>query len=870
MKSILFIGAATAALIAQSGPSLAQDASVTDEIVVIGTRAQNAKIIEEKRDTSGIADFLSQDEIGRLPDLNIAESLRRIPGVTSIFDEDRGRFVVVRGLNPNLNYVTIDGLGVATTDSFGGTGRRVNLEVIPSSAVSTLEVRKTFTPEIDGGAIGGYVNLRTRSAYDADGTYFVIDGGLNYFTFQDVPDLVNYAGDLSGGLGGQAEATYSQTFGANDQFGVVFAGHFLQTKRDELKDIQADERYYDATGARVDPILADGSVNPVWNGFTAPEEVRRYTYTNRVRNWGLSGKAEYQPSETFYASIFGYYFAEGQQETRQTVQLQSLDGISNQTATSGDMNIGRVQIGWNRNPLDRQNYGAIFSADWTPAERHVVSVRSGWSYNDFEDFSPVIDYRGLPANPAISYTVEETDPRVFGYNVADVAGLNDPSNYGLAVYFENSRFSREDVYDTKIDYAFNRSLDDYGFGIQIGGEFRRIDRERDNARTIFETDGSPLTQFAVQTDYQPGYINFPLLWVDGPAFVDTYASTLPIDVAATADRAVREDFQYVEDTFAGYGLVSYRTERFEIIGGLRYEDVSTEATAPGTLVSDPFVTREGGYDKLLPSVVASYNLTDDLRLKAAFSQSVGRANPGDAAQRESVDLVNNTIRRGNPDIQPRESDNFDVALEYFFPGGDGLFSVAFFHKNISNEIFTLTEVENIGGVDFDVTTPRNAEGADLTGVEVGLIKNTFDFLPAPFDGFGFNGNFTYVDGEIAFINAAGDFETSDRLVEQSRWSGNASLFYNWNNVFETRLSYNYWGKYIDSLASRPWQARGWDAFETLDLSMRYNISDNFLLKFEGRNLLNNNRDRIRGLDLVNLHEEVEFGQSFFAGFAYSY
>lgn len=225
---------APTAMAQQSAP-----AAQLDDITVVGARAEALGIVTQKRRTDGIADFLSEDEAGQLPDLNIAESLRRIPGVTAIFDEDRGRFVTVRGLNANLNYVAIDGLGVATTDEFGGTGRKVNLEVIPSGAVGLLEVRKTFTPDIDGGAIGGFVDLHTRSAFKGRAPFIVAEGGLNLQTYQDVPNGNSGKGPIRSPVGGQFSVTYANRFGAAEQFGMVAAAHLSQDQRDESKNIQA-------------------------------------------------------------------------------------------------------------------------------------------------------------------------------------------------------------------------------------------------------------------------------------------------------------------------------------------------------------------------------------------------------------------------------------------------------------------------------------------------------------------------------------------------------------------------------------------------------------------------------------------------------
>jgi len=853
-------------LLAMSIAAQAQETQPTEEVVVFGARAENTNIINEKLKTDGIADFLSADDIGRLPDLNIAESLRRIPGVTSIFDEDRGRFVVVRGLNPNLNYVTIDGIGIATTDSFGGTGRRVNLEVIPATAVSALEVRKTFTPEIDAGAIGGYVNLRTRSAYDTDGTYFVVTGGLNHFTYSDVPGDNSYDGDPYSNLGSQLDVTYADTFGDNNEFGLVLAGSWLSTSRDESKDIQAGERYYDAEGNRLNPTLNDGSVNPAWNGFTAPEEVRSYDYTNKIEDYGLNLKGEYRPSDSLYMSLMGFFYVEGQQETRNTVQFQGLDGVTNQTATSGDMVIPNngVRIGWNRNNLDRENQGLIFSTDFHLSDKSVINFKTGWTYNNFEDYQPLIEYRGLPANPAISYSQTDSGPRIHTFNVADVSGVLDPSNYALQTYFESYRFSEEDVTDTKLDYAFNQG--GAGLGFQVGAQYRSIDRTRDNARTIYDADGSSMAEYALQTKFQPRQLNFPLLWIDALPFLDQVPAGLEVNEGATADREAIDDFNYVEDTMAFYGMASFTADNWKLSGGLRFEDVSTESTAPGEDLGAPFVSRSGGYDAVLPSAVFSYDFSDQLRMKIGASQSMGRPNPGDIAQRERRNDVNQTISRGNPDLQPRESTNFDIGLEYFFGDGNGLLSAVLFTKDIDKEIFTLGSTETIDGVEYEVSQPENAESAELTGVELGYIHNSFSFLP----GLGFSGNLTYVDGETAYQDANGDFQTFDRLLEQSELSGNATVFYIWQDRAEARLSYNFWGDYHDTIQAQPYNARGWDDFQTLDLTLRYDFTDQLDVKFKARNMLDENRVRIRGIDQQNLHEEVIFGRSFFIDVTYAY
>ena len=150
-----------------------------------------------------------------------------------------------------------------------------------------------------------------------------------------------------------------------------------------------------------------------------------------------------------------------------------------------------------------------------------------------------------------------------------------------------------------------------------------------------------------------------------------------------------------------------------------------------------------------------------------------------------------------------------------------------------------------------------------------MIANRLTFLPEQFQGFGVSGNLTYVNGRITYLDDDGQRVTSDRLVDQSRWFGNAALFYAGRN-YEARVTYNHWGGYIDALTPQPWLAQGWDGFETIDLSVRYDLSRQWKLKFKARNLLNEDRTRVRGLALSDLYEQVEFGQSFYLNLSYKY
>ena len=219
-----------AATMAQSAGQAAAAATTAEEIVVTGFRAQNRLAIDAKRQSEIIADFLKSDDIGQQPDYNIADSFRRLPGVQTVFDEDEGRYIAVRGLNPSYTIGSLDGGTMATAER---GNRQLNLEAIPSTAVSSLEVLKSRTPDIEGNAIGGSINLVTRSAFDKPGLYLFGSALLGISDSQGVPGK-GFGRSSDDGPNVRADVTLSTRFGADELMAVSNTFHH----RDRLRSLE--------------------------------------------------------------------------------------------------------------------------------------------------------------------------------------------------------------------------------------------------------------------------------------------------------------------------------------------------------------------------------------------------------------------------------------------------------------------------------------------------------------------------------------------------------------------------------------------------------------------------------------------------------
>ncbi len=217
---------ASASLLPQTAYAQADDDN--GEILVQGYLLQNRTAIEAKRNEDRIADFLTSDEAGRQPDFNIADSLRRLPGVVTVFDEDEGVGVGLRGLPSDYSFVSIDGGLIASTDR---ASRAINLETIPPTAVARMEVIKSVTPDLDGQSVGGVVNLITRSAFDSDGLY--LTGSAQLGVHSIVGKLPASFSNPSYRLDG-AVATQ---FGGDKQFGILLAGNWFVKNRDQARPL---------------------------------------------------------------------------------------------------------------------------------------------------------------------------------------------------------------------------------------------------------------------------------------------------------------------------------------------------------------------------------------------------------------------------------------------------------------------------------------------------------------------------------------------------------------------------------------------------------------------------------------------------------
>jgi TonB-dependent receptor len=293
----------------------------------------------------------------------------------------------------------------------------------------------------------------------------------------------------------------------------------------------------------------------------------------------------------------------------------------------------------------------------------------------------------------------------------------------------------------------------------------------------------------------------------------------------------------------------YAFNRTRIVGGLRFEDVRYRADVPQSLAGTylgSFARYKGDYQHIMPSVSLIQDLRDNVKLKAAFSQTVGRPAFSDIAQAEVRNDANLTISRGNPNLKPREANNYDLAAEYYFGGRDGMVSLAGFHKDIKNDIYALMTSQDVNGVRYDVTTPQNASKSSLKGVEAQFIDNRIGHLPGILhDKLGMSVNVTRMWGQMNYL-VAGAPQQRNALLYQPNWLVNGQVFYRLPRDGEIRVAYNWADKSLNTVNAQMWNDYVLQPRGQMNASLRFPLRPNVILKLEGDNLLGANKSMMHG------------------------
>lgn len=826
------------------------DAADLDRVNVRGSRDAQALALNQQRTSVNYVNVVSADLLGQFPDNNIAESTQRIPGVSIERDQGEGRYVTVRGAPKEFTTVSIDGVQLANPDS---TSRGVELDTIPSDVIAALEVTKAITPDMDGDAIAGNINIRTQSALDRDGMTLRASAAMGRF-------------ELGDGDNERYNATIGNRFGADSNIGVLFsASHSRQGRFTD--NVETTYSPFDDND--------DGIIDRI---MPTTVEIKDYEGT-RTRT-GITGRFDFRidPGNLVYLVASDARFKDREFRDNLIIEMDGHTPASTQT-------VGNVRATFDKELRERTydktirtyNLGGEHFAgddwrfDWQASQskatketsprmqyifRSTVRPRMDYDYTDY-DF-PTWAIQGRPDAPATGVNLPE---EWFGFR-----RLNDRYEYGE---------EKENAFrvDAERSQGFLGDSGTLKFGLRARLRDKSFDdeRRRNGNAADFAALGITMSDMLC-SDLGPSN-NFDY-FLAGRRFCrdifDRYAG--PLRESANHLRLIPDsivgDYTASEDVHAGYVRLDANWDRLTMVTGVRYERTSTEGQAIQYNTTTGVVTPRSAsrdYNHWLPSVHVRYEMDADNILRASYSTAINRPDFMQTVPYRTIgELDTSPVTEGNPEVKAAYAHSLDVSYErYIRPLG--LVSVAAFYKRINDPLFVSSRREDIGGgASRQVTRPENGERGRVQGVELAW-QQTFDALPSPFDGLGIYTNYTYADSRAELPFGEG----STMLPGTSRTNYNVALAYDKYGL-NARLAYNHRSKFIQSFdVDTPELDVYWGDRSSLDFTVSYALTRNFRLFGEVNNINDSRQVRFQG-ERSRVLELEGFGRSWLAGVRYEF
>jgi TonB-dependent receptor len=780
--SYLGFDPATAKVTVVAGETVTADlelplAGFEEEVTVVAPILQGqAKALNQQQNAANVRNVISGDQIGDFPDRNSAEALQRVPGVAIERDQGEGRYVYVRGTEPRLNAMEINGQRIPAPD---GEVRQVALDVIPADLLESIEVSKTLTPDMWGDSIGGTVNLVTAQAPEKNRLFITAAGGYNSIA--------------SGGASGRFTGMWAGRFGADQRAGLVLSGSYFNTDRgSENFEVEYD----------------DGEL----------EELEQRDYTVNRERWGLNAAFDYRLPNNGLFYVRGIYNNFADQEYRRRkrnrvgddrIERELKDRLETQE-------IAAVSVG-GRNALGRGLWTLDYEAAWAYAaeeepDRHDTNFRQDDVEFDPNVSADFIDPGNIQANP-----------------------LNEDFNeftLDEQVVENNFTSDRDFVAQTNL----TRVLGSTGF-FKLGAQYRDKNKERDNNSVVFESEDNLFLSSFTDPDFDPNKQIIDGRYTMG-SFVGASQARGFTGLEGEIDREVdAANYNAKERVYAGYAMAQLNYGDLLILPGIRYEQTDIDYTGnevifdeEGDYQSTNPVSGSNDYGTWMPHLHFRYRLGESGRtnLRAAVTRTLGRPNYFNLVPSELVIREDREIERGNPNLKPTVSWNFDVLAEHFLPSV-GVISGGFFHKRLDDFIYIFTFEEDRDGETFDVDQPLNGDRATLTGFEAAVSSARL------VGGFGLLANYTYTDSEAAFPGREGE---AAPLPGQAKHSGNVALLYE-QGGFSGRLALNFKGRWIAEVGETPAEDISKDRHAQLDFAASQKIGDTGLrLYLEVLNLTN--------------------------------
>ena len=877
--------------------AFAQEANTADDqvevIEVKGFTSSLKASMLDKKASDVVYDGITAEDLGKFPDQNVAESLQRITGVAIDRSGGEGQYITVRGFGPDFNTVLVNGRQIATENQ----GRAFSFDTLPAELISGAKVYKSPLASMQEGGIGSTVEVTTARPFAFDG-------------FKAVASVKGMYEDISEETTPQLSGLVTNTF-LDGKLGVLAAASFQQRK---LQTNMLETRYWRPEVSITDRSQLDNpdyADNAQYNGVYVPQNFDQIVdLVDRERTSG-NLVVQYAPNDDMTLTLDGLYskfevdsdahsvghwFSDSNLDDMTFNDNGSLTGVTSTVVdgVGGATDFIRRRYG---RDVEIQAFGANF--EWLVNDNLTatidVSTSTAEDNSGGDNFFTVIGYNN---EYSVDYSGTTPTLTVAGGDAA----LQDPS-LGRMHYNERNGFDTEDtISEYRADFTWVPDSDNAFYKADFGIYYQ--DREKTNTRRFasgceiycgytFDFPDELLSVFTAE-NYFSGVPNQWLTY-DPEAFFD-YATSdeavqqiadatglefetvrQAIDATNIADPQPSNDSYVVsEETLSAYAQFYFSTEVSEmpldINFGFRYSQTDTSVDGTSQVVKDlePIpndpsdlnvvyetdagepVNETNSYSSLLPNVNVKLQLTDDVYLRYAYSQTLTRPMMDDL-----VPVFNVTVSRpgnlqaqaGNTELEPYKATSWDVSLEWYYDD-TSYFSAAAFNKEVEDFISSDTADESLfldrGEYVFSVLRPRNGETLEVDGLELAWL-HTLE------NGFGIQANATIVDSDSEFsLPGLGN-------------SQNITVFYE-KDAFQARVALNnretFMQEAVSSLGGT--EPRFTETYTQVDMSVSYDVNETFTVFFEGINITDEELTR-RGRLSEHFVQQVADGSRYAVG-----
>ncbi|WP_225007256.1 TonB-dependent receptor [Novosphingobium percolationis] len=910
----VIVGAMPGIAAAQQAPDAGADASTADQIVVSGYLQSLVVARDIKKKAVISVDAIVAEDMAKFPELNLAESLQRLPGVQITREAGEGRRISLRGLGSDFARVQLNGMEVlgnvdSAQDSRGQRtrDRAFDFNIFASELFSRVEVEKTFQAAQNEGGMAGTVGLFTGKPFDyASGTKgaITVKGGSNQYTKDG---QYRVAALLSQNWDNRFGITISAAYGKRK---TTEQGHntynYTQPSAGDMADLVANgldiSHLSTEQQAKVmsgDLYWADGNRISSWNGD--------------MERLGITAAVQWRPADNLLLTLDALH---GQFTThRDEVHLATrpingtgsiaIDGAASAPWPSVFQSGSTINdIAWDKNnyvtmsDTSGTTFGSEHRRELNKNKFNQIALTGKWDVNDrltidghfgFEKSSydtPYDDkfYMRAKGNLVADYGANGRSA-TFSYPGTD---LTDPSLYAMDNFYYRSFYNKSELTEGTLNLHYK--LDDT-LTLRAGGAYHSF--WQDGASYFYDGGANGTTGKTRGTsvgDITDVFSNSFGTWLIGNydrgfAKYNEYhrLSTNTKDGSGGVLQDIENVYTTKEETISGYAQLDWDTEvmGMGLRGNVGLRGYHTKTRSQGWIQGDSYAYLgtadvKGEYSGVLPAMNAVLDLTDETLLRFAATQNLNRpglgsiAAQGSAFQDESTGEI--SASRGNPNLKPYKDTTLDFSVEHYF-GKVGLLSASVFHKWIKNFIGsqTLTNVpfsqtgvpaSTIPGATPDTivkefSMPVNIAGTkSLTGVEL-AAQTQFSFLPAPFDNLGVTANFTYVDADKTLTGISNVSYNATLYYETDRWGMRGSL---------SHRNRWYTGRSDDVMSA---DTRGFEATTYVDASAFFNVTPRLQITLNAINLTNEKDTQFWGQNRY-LYNQNQSGTTYMGGLAYKF